>query len=131
MANRDLIHKPLTIGAPEEPGKDGKVPAAPQLNKFGVQNRAREIGGEGPVVPPPAIPTEPTRRSRSTPARTPRPTVQQDARGPAFRAAYFNKDVESTGAVNQRASSMKALRGDEGASDLKKIIIPPPMAPMS
>lgn len=123
MTNRDLLHKPIPVIAPDDQAGGKKLPGTPALNKLGVQNRAREIGGESD----PAISTvqEPPAPS---PAPAPRTRESVKARGPAaFRAAYFNKDVESTGAVNQRTSSMKALRGDEGASDLKKIVIPPAM----
>ena len=123
MANRDLLHKPIPVGAPEEAAGENKLPATPALNKLGVQNRSRDIAGESdPIIAPVERQEVPTSRG---PRRPPAPETQHN-RGPAFRAPYFNKDIESTGAVNQRTRSMKALRGDEGASDLKKIIIPPP-----
>jgi hypothetical protein len=121
MTNRDLLHKPIPVIAPDDQAGGKKLPGTPALNKLGVQNRAREIGGE-------LDPALPATQEPAAPAATPRARETAKARGPAaFRAAYFNKDVESTGAVNQRTSSMKALRGDEGASDLKRIVIPQAM----
>jgi len=43
----------------------------------------------------------------------------------AFKAAYFNKDTSGVNTVNQRSSNMQALRGDEGATDLRRIVLPP------
>lgn len=125
MTNRDLLHKPIPVIAPDDQAGGKKLPGTPALNKLGVQNRAREIGGEPNTAVPAATESQPAVHHKS-------PRTQERAapvpRGPqAFRAAYFNKDVESTGGINQRTSSMKALRGDEGASDLKKIVIPPAM----
>jgi hypothetical protein len=42
----------------------------------------------------------------------------------AFKAAYFNKDTSGVKTVNQRSSNMQALRGDDGATDLRRIVLP-------
>jgi hypothetical protein len=123
MAKRDLLHKPIPIVAPEEQGSDAQAPAAPRLNKLGVQERARELGGEARAKPATGRPG-----AAGKPAARPEPAATPaQARQPAFRAAYFNKDIESTNAINQRASAMQALRGGEGATDLKRIVLPPPI----
>src|SRR5690606_29535963 len=44
---------------------------------------------------------------------------------PAFKAAYFNQDSSGVREVNLRQSNAAALRGGEGASDLRKIVLPP------
>ena len=43
----------------------------------------------------------------------------------SFKAAYFNKDISGVKETNLAQSNMKALRGAEGATDLRKIVLPP------
>ena len=39
---------------------------------------------------------------------------------------YFNRDVNALSQANQAQSSMRALRGEESAMDLKQIVLPTP-----
>lgn len=146
MADRDLINKPLPLVVPEERNIEKRGLSAPVLGKLGVQVRAREVGTEADA---PKVTTEqapphsgPAVRGRGQPAVKGRSAQQPDLRNgqgqsgaavdapapreAAFRAAYFNRDVGSTAAVNLRARPMAALRGEEGATDLKRVVLPPP-----
>lgn len=135
MTNRDLLHKPMPLSSNEELKTDKTSPPAPQLNKLGVQNRSRDLGGESQKdkeQPSPAT-SQPVSKSTPTPAKSQKAGAQPvesetPARGPAYRSAYFNRDVASTQEANPRAQPMRALRGDEGATDLKKVVLPPPLS---
>ncbi|HET6345654.1 MAG TPA: hypothetical protein VFH51_12030, partial [Myxococcota bacterium] len=111
---------------PEEPsaGKKGVPPAS--LDKLGLKVRGRDLGGESaPVVRGPARGSEAVPPAEAPPAEAPvRPTR---GRGPAYKAAYFNKDVDGSAGINQRARPMQALRGQDGAADLRKVVLPPPV----
>ena len=116
--SRDLLYKPpVPIVVPEDQ-PDGKKPA---VNKLGLPVRARDLGGtqdELVKAPEPATPATapgPAPSSAGAPA---------EAKAPAFKAAYFNRDVEATAQVNQRTKPMQALRGSEGAIDLRKVVLP-------
>lgn len=134
MTNRDLLHKPIPLSSNEELKADKSgAPPVPQLNKLGVQNRSRDIGGEAgqsknrEPSPTPSTASTSTRvgpKQGKAPPKQPEPEVS--TRGPAYRSAYFNRDVASTQEANPRAHPMRALRGDEGATDLKKVVLPPP-----
>jgi hypothetical protein len=107
MSGRDLLHKPQVPQVlPDDASGEKKV------DKTGTKApRARDLGGvpgDEPAMPAP-------RADRVGP-----PT-----RTPAHRAAYFNRDTSGVHEVNQRASNMAALRGGQGATDLKKIVLPP------
>jgi hypothetical protein len=52
-------------------------------------------------------------------------TGSQTVKNPAFKAAYFNQDTSGVRQANLRGSQAQAMRGGEGASDLKKIVLPP------
>jgi hypothetical protein len=127
MSDRDLLHKPIPIVVPEEPsaGKKGVPPAS--LDKLGLKVRGRDLGGESA---PPA--RGPTRDADAPPPPAGAPPAEAPARpsrgrGPAYKAAYFNKDVDGSAGVNQRAKPMQALRGQDGAADLRKVVLPPPV----
>ncbi|OGQ85297.1 MAG: hypothetical protein A2289_10845 [Deltaproteobacteria bacterium RIFOXYA12_FULL_58_15] len=107
MSGRDLLHKPqVPIILPDEATDNSKTDVVKKPGKVGG---ARDLGrvSEGSSSQAPA-------------ARAPQ------TKAPAFKAAYFNSDTSGVREVNQRASNMKALRGGEGASDLRKIVLPPP-----
>lgn len=70
--------------------------------KVNKSQKAREIGSVGEVAKP---------RTDSKPA--------------AYKAAYFNQDISGVHQTNLRAKPAAALRGGEGASDLRKIVLPP------
>jgi hypothetical protein len=106
--SRDLLYKPnVPVIGPEE--SDPKVKKADKTGTKGL--RGRDLGG---VTEPSATPEV------QTPAET--PAVKKT---PAYRAAYFNRDSSSVKEINQRQSGLKALRGAEGASDLRKVVLPP------
>lgn len=135
MADRDLMNKPLPLAVPEERDREKKGLVAPSLGKLGVQTRARDVGEEsdapalrGPAGAEPA-PVPGSGKAKRAPAQ--RSPSAAPARAPAeapkaFRAAYFNQDVGSTAAPNLRARPMAALRGEGAATDLKKVVLPPP-----
>ncbi len=104
---RDLLYRPppgYILPDEEEEGEGGKKVGAkdktagtkPQPLSAKV-SRASEVG--------------------ETVAKAPKAT-------PAHLNAYFNKDVNGLRQVNQATSQMKALRGGEGAADLRKIVLP-------
>ena len=108
MSGRDLISKPnVPIALPEE-GSATK----PAADKVGVKvPRGRDLGGvpgDTPLRPPPA-----------------RAPESGGVEQPAFKAAYFNKDISGVREANLRQSNLAALRGAEGATDLKKVVLPP------
>jgi hypothetical protein len=138
--SRDLLYKPpVPLVLPDEPaeGKKGSGDRPPNrpLNKLGLPQRGRDLGGtkepgtaadKAPPDPSGAPVAEGTGTAAAgQPADAAfRAPWQKPPRPAAHQAAYFNKDVEATATVNQRASSMQALRGAEGATDLRKITIP-------
>lgn len=105
---------------PDEDADGKKALPARSTDKLGLKVRGRDLGGTveakaaagvGAPAPAPAAAQAPAARVGS----------------PAFKAAYFNKDVIATNNVNLRAKPMQALRGGEGATDLKKVVLPPPV----
>ncbi len=136
MADRDLLNKPLPLVIPEERNVDKRGIPAPILGKLGVQVRAREVGTEADapkIVPEPAATPAAKGKGavgaaaqRGGSAQTQQAPSTQEPRQAAFRAAYFNRDVGGTKAPNLRAKPMAALRGEEGATDLKRVVLPPP-----
>jgi hypothetical protein len=108
MSGRDLLYKPsVPIALPEE-GSATK----PTADKVGVKiPKGRDLGG---------VPGE-------APMRAPPTRAQETERpgSPAFKAAYFNKDISGVREANLRQSNLAALRGAEGATDLKKVVLPP------
>ena len=136
MADRDLLHKPSPLVKPEGDDKSA-APPAPARGRLGVAERPREVAREadaqavggkssgarqpGPAGTPDAAGTRPgAAADPSTPTGAPAPAPK------AFRNAYFNKDVAATGALNQRTREMAALRGQEGAADLRRVVLPHP-----
>ena len=94
---RDLLYKQQVIPQlPEEEEGGGKTG---KVKKGGLQPGVRDLKGAGKALPS---------------------TVNKGA-----PAAYFNKDTSGVRQVNQSQSNMKALRGSDGAGDLRKVVIPP------
>ena len=112
MSGRDLLYKPpVPAPAPDEDGHKGK--------RVGVKGpRGRELGGVGEIYETKA----PTSSVEAPPDAA--SSRQRLKRAPAFRDAYFTKDVSAVQQANQRASDMQALRGAEGVTDLKTIVLP-------
>ena len=112
MSNRDLLYKPNVPAVPSEEESATKQSIDKAGVKVGVKVPAgRDIGGvpgDAPLRPPPAR-TQETGRSGQ----------------PAFKAAYFNKDVSGVREANLRQSNLAALRGAQGVTDLKKVVLPP------
>ncbi|MBI3179086.1 MAG: hypothetical protein HYZ27_05455 [Deltaproteobacteria bacterium] len=100
MSGRDLLYKP-PVPLPVQEEQSGAKPAD-------KAKRVRDLGG--------------------VPADTARSRVSTDhTRAAAYKAAYFNKDISGVHQANPRAKPMQALRGSEGALDLKKVVLPPAM----
>ncbi|MEE8409252.1 MAG: hypothetical protein V3T05_06590 [Myxococcota bacterium] len=109
---RDLLYKPaVPQQLPDEQSVE-KAGEAGKAGKLGVKGPSgRDLGGVSDS------------HVRLPAGSTPR--VQQVIGAQAHKAAYFNKDISGLKEVNQRASNMQALRGGQGATDLKKIVLPP------
>lgn len=106
MSGRDLLYKPQVPHPLQDEGTDQKSKAK------GV--RARDLGGVGDIVPTPVkrpAGAEPRKRTEAP---------------KAYKAAYFNQDTSGVRAMNPNQSSAKALRGASEATDLRKIVLPPP-----
>jgi hypothetical protein len=99
MSGRDLLSKPQVIPQLEEETKPG------------AKKKARELGNVGSALP------------ERMPSAETSPSVAKQT--PAYKAAYFNKDSSGVKDVNLRQRGAAALRGGEGVTDLKKIVIPP------
>ena len=102
---RDLLYKPpVPIVTTED------EPTAKPGTKTGAKPRGRELGNVGKTFEKPAGAPE-------------RPA----GHAPVYRSAYFNQDTSTVRNVNLRQSTAQALRGAEGAVDLKKVVLPPPV----
>ena len=106
---RDLLYKPQTVILPDEEEDEKAVKKSDKAAKHQAK-QAREVGRSLGVDP---------RIQKQLDAK-----LQKGARGPAFKNDYFNKDVSNVGQTNQSTNSMKALRGSEGAADLRNIVLP-------
>ena len=94
---RDLLYKPpVPIQLPDEEEEDGKK----------VKDAKAKQG---------------TQTSTAKGA-----AAARGAPRPAFMNQYFNRDVNALSQANQAQSSMRALRGEESAMDLKQIVLPTP-----
>jgi len=106
-SGRDLLYKPSTPTLlPEEGAED----ASSAKRTGGKASVVRDLGGTRPA-------TQVQRPAGSTPT--------DPSKAPAYKAAYFNKDISGVKHVNLGTRSMQALRGAEGASDLRKVVLPP------
>jgi hypothetical protein len=103
MSGRDLLNKPPVQPVVPEEQAEGKPDASkntgPKIRDIGQEEAAHII------------------RTALTPTQE---------KTPAYKSAYFSKDTSLVHQVNQRATSMQALRGSEQALDLKKVVLPPP-----
>ncbi len=104
---RDLLYKPqVPVMQPEESGVDKKA------DKAGAKARSgRDLGGVGQT------PAQQITKSQTQAPKADKPK--------AFQAAYFNNDSSGVREVNLRQSNVAALRGAEGATDLRKVVLPP------
>ncbi len=100
MSGRDLLYKP-PVPLPAQDDQSGAKPAD-------KAKRVRDLGG---------VPGETVRSRIST----------DSTRTAAYKAAYFNQDISGVHQANPRGKPMRALRGSEGAVDLKKVVLPPAM----
>jgi len=89
---------------PEDEGGREESKTVKAKNEIGVK-KAREIGKVGE-----AHEVKDTRKAQKT---------------KAHKAAYFNEDISGVRQTNFNKSMVKKLRGTEGVTDLKKIVIPP------
>lgn len=121
MSGRDLLYKPqVPILTPDD------VEGTGGAKKLGVKPPPKEIGAEA------TAPSQQVRQPAASPeldARTgqqrPRAPTGKPGAAPAYKAAYFNRDISGVKSLNQNARPMQALRGAEGASDLRKVVLPP------
>ena len=103
MSGRDLLYKPPVPFVSPDEQTDAKKP------KTTVIGKGRELGRVGEQV-----------RTRTDPA-----LEQKKGSAPAYKASYFNEDISGVRQVNLRARGASALRGQEGATDLRKVVLPP------
>lgn len=102
MSGRDLLYKPqVPIPVNEEEGDTKRKP--------GAKPTGRDLGSVGETV---KTRTDPLLEAKKGPA-------------PAYKAAYFTQDISGVRQVNLRTRGAQALRGGEGATDLRKIVLPP------
>lgn len=111
---RDLLQKPNVPIPLQEEGSENDSGKAKKLGVKGP--RGRDLGGV-----PGQQPSARTKAQAQSPAKAQRGTTH----APAFKAAYFNEDTSGVNQVNQRSSAMAALRGQQGAADLRKVVLPP------
>lgn len=118
MSGRDLLYKPPV---PQIITDEGSETGGNKQGKFGGKTPSgRDIGNVGDVIRARLDAKLPVERSGSGLAPGAAPAAD-----PAYKAAYFNRDVSGVNQVNLRAKGAAALRGTEGATDLRKIVIPP------
>lgn len=133
MADRDFLNTLINAAAVQRPAAERGPPATPAIGKLGVRERAREIGKEAAATPL-GLPEKETGKAKAGPdaggagTASQAPTVAKPSAAPAFKAAYFNQDVATTSQVNLAARPQKALRGEEGATDLRRVVLPAPAA---
>ncbi len=117
MSGRDLLYKPPV---PQIITDEGSETGGNKQGKFGGRAPSgRDIGNVGDVIKARLEAKLPVEGSGAGPA------PGTTAASPAYKAAYFNRDVSGVNQVNLRAKGAAALRGTEGATDLRKIVIPP------
>ena len=94
---RDLLYKPpVPIQLPDEEEEDGK-----KVKDAKAKQGAQTSTAKGPAA------------AKGGPR-------------PAFMNQYFNRDVNALSQANQAQSTMRALRGEESAMDLKQVVLPTP-----
>ncbi len=106
-----MLYKPATPAVlPEE--STGSSTGAQRIG--GKAPRVRDLGGVEPA------------RVQMPAGHKPR---VESATNPAYKAAYFNKDISGVHDVNLAARAQRVLRGAVGATDLRKVVLPPGMGP--
>jgi hypothetical protein len=104
---RDLLYKPpVPIQLPDEEEEGGKVKKS---DKSGAAAKHQDV-----------------RRTSASAleAQLRQKLNTQQTKGPAYKNAYFNQDVNATQQANMSTRAMSALRGAEGASDLRQVVLP-------
>jgi len=118
--SRDLLYKPPVPFVVPEDEDNSKVKPGGKGAQIGTKAppRSRDLGRTD--TPSARTPTQ---------GRPPTPMAgEASGSQPAFKAAYFNQDTSGVREVNLRQRNMQALRGSEGASDLRQIVLPPSVA---
>lgn len=117
MSGRDLLYKPpVPLVIPEEESGTG---TKSQQGKYGGKvPGGRELGNVGDTIKA-KLEAKLADAGGSSTVGTPGAGVV-----PAYKAEYFNRDISGVNQVNLRARSAEALRGSEGATDIRKIVIP-------
>lgn len=108
---RDLLYKPQVTFIPEEETKGDdvrKTKGAKQVEKKAPVKGPRDLGHVG----------------RSVAAQA---ALKSGGAQKAFNHTYFNQDSSGVRSANFNQGNMKALRGSEEATNLRKIVIPGPI----
>lgn len=104
---RDLLYKPpVPIQLPDEEEEGGKVKKQGKTAATAKHQDVRKTSAS------------------ALEAQLRQKLGAQEAKGPAFKNSYFNKDVNATQQANMSTRAMSALRGAEGASDLRQVVLP-------
>lgn len=121
---RDLLYKPPTPLIITEEDKP-EVKIGPQkADKLGTKLPSREVGRvEDPILQKLLQKTVPGAAAAEQGGAAARADGKPEA-APAFKSAYFNQDMNSVRDVNQRGRNMQALRGAEGVTDLRRVVLP-------
>lgn len=104
---RDLLYKPpVPIQLPDEEEEGGQVKKAGKTGSTAKHQDVRKTSAS-------ALETQLRQKLNA-----------QQSKGPAFKNSYFNQDVNATQQVNMSTRAMSALRGGEGAADLRQVVLP-------
>lgn len=111
MSGRDLLYKPQIIIVPEEETKADALKAKKQ------QTVEKKAEAKAPVKGPRDLGQ--VGKSVLTQA------AQSSGAQKAFTHQYFTKDSSGAKQANFNQGNMKALRGSEEATNLRKVVLPP------
>ncbi|MBT6431904.1 MAG: hypothetical protein HOK28_02360 [Deltaproteobacteria bacterium] len=104
---RDLLYKPpVPIQLPDEEEEGGQVK---KTGKSGAASKHQDVRKTS---------------ASALEAQLRQKLNTQQSKGPAFKNQYFNQDVNATQQANMSTRAMSALRGAEGASDLRQVVLP-------
>ncbi|MEO1483016.1 MAG: hypothetical protein AAFU77_13000 [Myxococcota bacterium] len=107
---RDLLYKPPVPIPLQDDDED-----ASKANKVKKPGASRVIGKVGDIVP-----SRVSRPAGADPTRANQPQ--------AYKAAYFNKDTSGVNQMNPNTSGARALRGASDATNLRNVVLPPPLS---
>ena len=107
MSGRDLLYKPQISYIPEEESKGAEAKKTNKPAHKAPVKGPRDLGQVGGSVL--------KQMARSAAA----------GKAQTHNHAYFNKDSSGVRAANLAQSGMKALRGSEEATNLRKVVLPP------